>query len=86
MLSVSGEGNRLDRVPFPADIATPAARGRCLRQVRHRRASVHRPALAGGGTMDVGLHAAARDYVSEHRARGYRLDDHERLLGAVMGA
>ena len=35
--------------------------------------------------MSVGLHAAARDYLSEHHARGYRLDDHERLLGAFLG-
>ena len=66
--------------------ATPAVCDHCLRQVRHRRASVHCPALAGGGAMSVGLHAAARDYLSEHYARGYRLDDHERLLGAFLGA
>ena len=34
--------------------------------------------------MSTGLHAAARDYLSERRARGYRLEDHERLLGAFL--
>ena len=45
---------------------------------------VHRPALAGGGTMSAGLRAAARDYLSERRARGYQLADHEWLLGAFL--
>ena len=34
--------------------------------------------------MSAGLHAAARDYLSERRARGYRLADHEWLLGAFL--
>jgi integrase len=34
--------------------------------------------------MSTGLRAAARDYLSERRARGYRLDDHEWLLGAFL--
>jgi integrase len=34
--------------------------------------------------MSAGLRAAARDYLSERRARGYRLEDHERLLGAFL--
>ncbi len=34
--------------------------------------------------MNAGLRTAARDYLSERRARGYRLDDHERLLGAFL--
>ena len=34
--------------------------------------------------MSAGLRAAARDYLSERRARGYRLDDHEWLLGAFL--
>lgn len=34
--------------------------------------------------MNAGLRAAARDYLSERRARGYRLDDHEWLLGAFL--
>jgi integrase len=34
--------------------------------------------------MSAGLHAAARDYLSERRARGYRLADHERLLRAFV--
>src|SRR5271157_4601738 len=57
---------------------------RRLRQVRHRRASFHRPALAGGGTMSAGLRAAARDYLSGRRARGYRLAGREWLLGAFL--
>jgi len=34
--------------------------------------------------MSAALHAAARDYLSERRARGYRLADHERLLRAFV--
>jgi integrase len=34
--------------------------------------------------MSAGLRAAALDYLSERRARGYRLDDHEWLLGAFL--
>ena len=34
--------------------------------------------------MSAGLRAAARDYLSERRARGYRLEDHEWLLGAFL--
>ena len=34
--------------------------------------------------MSAGLRAAARDYLSERRARGYRLQDHEWLLGAFL--
>jgi site-specific recombinase XerD len=34
--------------------------------------------------MSAGLRAAARDYLAGRRARGYRLDDHEWLLGAFL--
>jgi len=34
--------------------------------------------------MSAGLRAAARDYLSERRARGYQLADHEWLLGAFL--
>jgi integrase/recombinase XerD len=34
--------------------------------------------------MSAGLRAAARDYLSERRARGYQLDDHEWLPGAFL--
>ena len=34
--------------------------------------------------MSAGLRAAARDYLSERRARGYQLTDHEWLLGAFL--
>jgi integrase/recombinase XerD len=34
--------------------------------------------------MSAGLRAAARDYLSERRARGYRLDDHQWLLAAFL--
>ena len=34
--------------------------------------------------MSAGLRAAARDYLSERRARGYRLEGHEWLLGAFL--
>ena len=34
--------------------------------------------------MSAGLRAAARDYLSGRRARGYRLEDHEWLLGAFL--
>jgi len=34
--------------------------------------------------MSAGLRAAARDYLSERRARGYRLEDHEWLLRAFL--
>ncbi len=41
--------------------------------------------LAGGcGTMSLDLHAAARDYLAERRARGYRLAAHEWLLRAFL--
>ena len=42
------------------------------------------PGPGRGGTMSAGLRAAARDYLSERRARGYRLEDHEWLLGAFL--
>jgi integrase len=34
--------------------------------------------------MNAGLRAAARDYLAGRRARGDRLDDHERLLAAFL--
>ena len=34
--------------------------------------------------MSAGLRASVCDYLSERRARGYRLADHERLLGAFL--
>src|SRR5260370_18302957 len=34
--------------------------------------------------MSAGRRAAARDYLSERRARGYRLDDHDWLLRAFL--
>ena len=56
-----------------------------LRQVRYHGAALDRPAVAGRRTaMSVDLRAAIGARLAARRARGYRLDGHEHLLGAFL--
>jgi integrase/recombinase XerD len=58
---------------------------RRLCPVRPGRAAVGRPALAGRGTaMSTDLREAIAGHLAERRARGYRLEGREQLLGAFL--
>ena len=65
--------------------ATPARSDRRLCQVRHHGAALDRAALAGRGALvNTDLRAAVPVYLAARRARGYRLDGHEQLLGSFL--
>src|SRR5271166_4076463 len=78
-------GRRRARRGRPAAAPRRPAGDRRLCQVRHHGAALDRAALAGRGALvNTDLRAAVPVYLAARRARGYRLDGHEQLLGSFL--
>src|SRR5208282_5443048 len=82
---VGGPLARYLRDGRPAAAPCRPAGDRRLCQVRHHGAALDRAALAGRGALvNTDLRAAVPVYLAARRARGYRLDGHEQLLGSFL--